>query len=100
MQTITSHLWFDKEAREAAELYTSIFKNSEIKNEATLHNTPSGTVDLIAIELFGQEFRLINAGPLFKFTPAVSFLVACDTKDEVDALWNELSKRGSAPMEL
>ena len=100
MQAITTHLWFDKEAKEAAALYTSIFKDSKIKNTATLHNTPSGTVDLLTIELLGQEFRLINAGPLFKFTPAVSFLVACDAKDEVDALWNELSKGGSALMEL
>jgi predicted 3-demethylubiquinone-9 3-methyltransferase (glyoxalase superfamily) len=100
MQTITPHLWFDKEAKEAAELYTSIFKHAEIKNTATLHNTPSGTVDLVTIELLRQEFRLINAGPLFKFTPAVSFLVGCETKGEVDALWNELSKGGSALMEL
>jgi predicted 3-demethylubiquinone-9 3-methyltransferase (glyoxalase superfamily) len=77
MQIITPHLWFDKQAKEAAALYTSIFKNSRIKNTATLHNTPSGKVDLLAIELLGQEFRLINAGPLFKFTPAVSFPVAC-----------------------
>ncbi len=100
MQAITTHLWFDKEAKEAAALYTSIFKDSKIKNTATLHNTPSGTVDLLTIELLGQEFRLINAGPLFKFTPAVSFLVACDTKEEVEALWNELEKGGSALIEL
>jgi predicted 3-demethylubiquinone-9 3-methyltransferase (glyoxalase superfamily) len=100
MQTITPHLWFDKEAKQAAAFYTSIFKDSKIKNTATLHNTPSGTVDLLTIDLLRQEFRLISAGPLFKFTPAVSFLVACDTKDEVDALWNELSKGGSALMEL
>jgi predicted 3-demethylubiquinone-9 3-methyltransferase (glyoxalase superfamily) len=100
MQTITPHLWFDKEAKQAAELYTSIFKDSQIKNTATLHDTPSGTVDLLSIELLGQEFKLINAGPLFKFTPAVSFLVACDTKDKVDSLWNRLSKDGTALMEL
>jgi len=100
MQRITAHLWFDKEAKEAAGLYTSIFKNSKIKNTAILNNTPSGAVDLLTIELMGQEFRLINAGPLFKFTPAVSFLVACETKDEVDPLWSELSKGGSALMEL
>ncbi|MGA8438300.1 MAG: VOC family protein [Candidatus Sulfotelmatobacter sp.] len=99
-QIITPHLWFDKEAKEAAEFYTSIFKDSRIKNTATLHNTPSGTVDLLTIELLGQEFRLINAGPLFKFNPALSFLVACDTKEEVDVLWAELSKGGSALMEL
>jgi len=100
MPTITPHLWFDKEAKEAAEFYTSIFQDSAIKNTATLHNTPSGTVDLMTIELSRQEFKLLNAGPLFKFTPSVSFLVACDTKDEVDALWNELSNGGSALMEL
>ena len=100
MQTITPHLWFDKEAKEAAEFYTSIFKDSRIENTATLQNTPSGTVDILSLELLGQDFRLINAGPLFKFTPAVSFLVACETKIEVDALWNELSKGGSALMEL
>ncbi len=100
MQTITPHLWFDKEAKDAAKLYTSIFRNSKIKSSATLHNTPSGSVDLLAIQLMGQEFRLINAGPLFKFTPAVSFLVACETKDEVDTLWKELSKGGTVLMEL
>jgi len=100
MQTITPHLWFDKEAKKAAELYTYIFKDSQIKNTATLHNTPSGTADLLSIELLGQEFKLINAGPYFKFTPAVSFLVACDTKDEVDSLWNGLSKDGTALMKL
>jgi predicted 3-demethylubiquinone-9 3-methyltransferase (glyoxalase superfamily) len=100
MQKITPHLWFDKEANEAAEFYTSLFKDSKIKHKATLHDTPSGTVDLFTIELLGQEFKLLNAGPLFKFTPAVSFLVACATKEEVDALWSELSKGGSALMEL
>jgi predicted 3-demethylubiquinone-9 3-methyltransferase (glyoxalase superfamily) len=100
MQKITPHLWFDKQAKEAAELYVSVFKDSKIKNAATLHNTPSGTVDLFTIQLSGQEFRFLNAGPLFQFTPAVSFLVACETKQQVDALWNELSKDGSARMEL
>jgi predicted 3-demethylubiquinone-9 3-methyltransferase (glyoxalase superfamily) len=100
MQKITTQLWFDKEAKEAANFYTSVFRDSKIKNTATLHNTPSGTVDLLTIELLGQELRLINAGPLFKFTPAVSFLVACETKDEVDALWNQLSRGGSVLVEL
>ena len=100
MQKISPHLWFDKEAREASEFYTSIFKDSRIKNTTTLHNTPSGSVDLVTIELSGQEFRLISAGPPFKFNPSVSFLVACKTKDEVDALWKRLSERGTALMEL
>ena len=100
MQKITPHLWFDKEAKEAAQFYTSIFKNSVIKNTTVLHNTPSGSVDMLTIELSGQEFMLISAGPYFKFTPAVSFLVACETKEEVDALWKKLAEGGTALMEL
>ena len=100
MQKITYHLWFDKGAKEAAEFYTSIFKDSRVKNTTTLHNTPSGSVDIVTIGVAGQEFMLISAGPLFKFNPSVSFLVACKTKDEVDALWKKLSDRGVALMEL
>lgn len=100
MEKITPHLWFDKEAKEAAEFYTSIFADSKVKYTTLLHNTPSGSVDVVTIELSGQEFTLISAGPLFKFNPTVSFLVACDTKKEVDALWKELSEGGSALMEL
>jgi predicted 3-demethylubiquinone-9 3-methyltransferase (glyoxalase superfamily) len=100
MQKITTHLWFDKEAKEAAKFYTSVFENSKIKGATTLHNTPSGSVDMVTIELSGQEFTLLSAGPLFKFNPSVSFLVACKTKDEVDALWEKLSERGAALMEL
>ena len=100
MQKITPHLWFDKEAQEAAEFYTSIFKDSRVKNTTTLHNTPSGSVDIVTIELLGQEFTLISAGPYFKFTPAVSFLIACNTNEEVDTLWGKLSEGGVALMEL
>ena len=100
MQKITSHLWFDKEAKEAASFYTSIFKDSKIRDIATLDSTPSGEVDIVTIELYGQEFTLLSAGPLFKFTPAVSFLIACETKEEVDVLWKELSEGGLAFMDL
>ena len=100
MQKITPHLWFDKEANEAAEFYTAVFKDSKIDSITQLHGTPSGTVDLVTIELLGQEFTLISAGPLFKFNPSVSFLVACKTKEEVDALWEKLSRGGTALMEL
>ena len=100
IQKITPHLWYDKEAKEAAEFYTSIFSNSRIKSEATLNNTPSGTADMLTIELMGQYFMLISAGPFFKFTPAISFLVALPTKEEVDASWNQLSEGGSTLMEL
>jgi predicted 3-demethylubiquinone-9 3-methyltransferase (glyoxalase superfamily) len=100
MEKITPHLWFDNNAEEAANFYTSIFKNSKIKNVTTLHNTPSGTVEIFTIELLGQEFTLINAGPLFKFNQSVSFLVVCNTKEEVDELWGKLSNGGMALMEL
>lgn len=100
MQKITSHLWFDKEAKEAAEFYTSIFKDSKIKNTTKLDGTPSGAVDIVTIELSGQEFTLLSAGPLFKFNPTVSFLIACISKEEVDILWEKLSKSGKIFMEL
>ncbi|MDQ5863292.1 MAG: VOC family protein [Thermoproteota archaeon] len=100
MEKITPHLWFDNNAGEAARFYTSVFKNSKIKNMTTLHNTPSGTVEIFTVQLLGQEFTLISAGPYFKFTPAVSFFVGCNTKEEVDALWKNLFEGGSALMEL
>ncbi len=110
MQKITTHLWYDREAKEAAEFYTSVFsrdggspsagKESFVKNVSTIYNTPSGTVDIVTMELYGQGFTLISAGPFFKFTPAVSFLVSCNGKEEVDALWKGLSEGGQALMEL
>lgn len=91
MQKITPHLWFDKEAVEAAEFYTSVFPESRIKDITTLHNTPSGSVDIVIIELLGQEFTLISAGPLFRFNEAISFMVHCDTQEEIDYYWERLS---------
>lgn len=91
MQKITPHLWYDKEAKEAAEFYTSVFPNSKIKDITTLHDTPSGTVDVVTIELLGQEFMMISAGPEFKFNEAISFIVYCDTQDEIDYYWEKLS---------
>ncbi len=97
---ITPFLWFDKEAGEAARFYTSVFNDSGIRSSTPLQDTPSGTVEVVTIELLGQEFRLLSAGPAFKFNPAISFLVACTTKGEVDALWDKLSEDGTALMEL
>ena len=91
MQNITPHLWFDKEAKEAAEFYTSVFPKSKIKDTTTLQDTPSGTVDIVTIELLGQEYMLISAGPLFKFNEAISFMVHCDTQEEIDYYWEKLS---------
>ena len=100
MQKITPFLWFDKEAKKAAEFYASVFKGSKIKKATTLHDTPSGTVEVVTIELLGQEFTLMSAGPLFKFNPSVSFHVKCKTKDEVDAIWGKLRAGGTVLMEL
>jgi predicted 3-demethylubiquinone-9 3-methyltransferase (glyoxalase superfamily) len=100
MGKIGTFLWFDKEAKEAADLYMSVFKGSKITRRTELHDTPSGTVEIIGLELCGQDFTLMSAGPLFKFTPSISFLVACDTKDEVDAMWKKLSEGGLAMMPL
>ena len=91
MQKITPFLWFDKEAGEAAKFYTSVFKESKIKNSTMIHNTPSGTVEVVTIELFGQEFTLMSAGPLFQFNEAVSFVVHCDNQKEIDYFWEKLS---------
>ena len=91
MQKITPFLWFDKEAREAAEFYASVFKDAKILDSTTLENTPSGTVEIVTIELFGQEFQLMSAGPLFKFNEAISFVVNCDNQEEIDYYWAKLS---------
>lgn len=100
MQTITTHLWFDKEAREAAELYVSMLPQSKIKSITTLHDTPSGSVDTVTFELLGREFQAISAGPYFKFNPSVSLHVTCNTADEVDRLWARLAEGGMVLMEL
>jgi predicted 3-demethylubiquinone-9 3-methyltransferase (glyoxalase superfamily) len=100
MQKITPHLWFDTQAVEAAEFYSSTFPDSGIANVTTIYDTPSGDTDVVSFELLGQQFMAISAGPLFKFTPAVSFLISCPTKEEVDTLWARLSEGGAALMPL
>jgi predicted 3-demethylubiquinone-9 3-methyltransferase (glyoxalase superfamily) len=100
MAEIAPHLWFDKEAVEATEFYTSLLPASEIVSVRTLRDTPSGDCDLVSFTLAGQPFQAISAGPLFTFNPSVSFLIACETKDEVDALWTKLIDGGTALMPL
>ena len=100
MQKITPHLWFDKQALEAAEFYVAAFPGSQIKSRVTLDGTPSGPVDIVNFELLGLEFQAISAGPEFQFNPSVSFLVLCNTPAQVDALWERLSAGGMALMEL
>ena len=91
MQKITTFLWFDKEAGEAAEFYTSVFKGSKILESTKLENTPSGTVEIVVIELLGRQFQLMSAGPFAKFNESISFMVHCETQEEIDYYWEKLS---------
>lgn len=100
-QRITPFLWFDTQAEEAASFYVSIFKNSRIKGMARYDGEtaqaagrPPGSVMTVQLELDGQEFVALNGGPMFKFTEAISFVVNCETQDEIDHFWKELSARG------
>jgi len=97
MQKITPFLWFDNQAEEAANFYTSIFKNSKILNISRYGEEgpgPAGTVMTATFQLDGQEFTALNGGPVFKFTEAISFFVNCQTQEEVDELWEKLSGGG------
>ena len=96
MQKITPFLWFEKDASKVAKYYTSIFKDSKIKSTTTMGDTPSGTVEIVSVELLGQEFTLMSAGPLFKFTEAISFVVGCNDQKEVDYYWEKLTADGGA----
>jgi predicted 3-demethylubiquinone-9 3-methyltransferase (glyoxalase superfamily) len=98
MQKITPFLWFDDQSEEAANFYVSVFKNSKVKQKT--HYTgqePSGqkgSVMTVSFELDGQEFVALNGGPRFKFTEAVSFVVNCETQEEIDYYWEKLSSGG------
>jgi len=101
MQGITPFLWFDNRAEEAAAFYTSVFKNSKVIGSARygeagakVSGRQKGSVMTVVFELDGQKFIALNGGPLFKFTPAISFVVNCETQAEVDHLWEKLSEGG------
>ena len=96
---LTTFLWFDQEAEEAAHLYVSLFPQSRIGNISRYpegSRLPAGTVMTIDFEIFGQSFTCLNGGPMFPHSEAVSFQVSCDTQDEVDHLWNSLIADGGA----
>ena len=96
-QKITTFLWFDNQAEEAIDFYTSIFRNSRKGNVARYGDTgpgPKGQVMTAEFELAGQQFMALNGGPHFKFTEAISLMVKCDTQEEIDELWEKLSEGG------
>jgi len=97
MQRITPCLWFDTQAEEAARFYTSVFTNSKIGNISYYSDgmpLPKGTVLTVTFTLDGQEFMALNGGPEFKFNEAVSFMVNCETQDEIDYYWDKLTAGG------
>jgi predicted 3-demethylubiquinone-9 3-methyltransferase (glyoxalase superfamily) len=101
MQKTMPCLWFDNKAEEAAKFYVSIFKNSAIgiitrygEEAAKVSGRPKGTVMTVTFQLDGQEFMALNGGPQFSFSPAISFVVNCQTQKEIDELWDKLSEGG------
>jgi len=106
MQKIVPHLWFDKEAKEAAAFYASLLPNSKVTNTTMLHGTPSGDVDIVSFQIMGCSFQAISAGPLFKFNPSISFMINFDpsqdpeARSHIDAVWTKLLEGGKAFMQL
>ena len=101
MQKITPFLWFNDNAEEAVKFYTSVFKNSNIGKIARYDEAgekaserPAGSVMTVEFQIEGQEFVALNGGPMFKFTEAISFVVNCETQEEVDYYWEKLSTGG------
>jgi predicted 3-demethylubiquinone-9 3-methyltransferase (glyoxalase superfamily) len=99
MQKIIPHLWYDKQAKEAVELYVTLFSNSKIKSLNVIKDTPSGDCDMLSFTLAGQDFMAISAGPYFKLNPAVSFFVVFENEQEIKAVWDKLIVGGKALME-
>jgi len=103
-QSIVPHLWYDKEALEAAEFYASVFPESIVTNITTVKDTPSGDADVVSFELWGTKFMAINGGPLFKFNPSVSFMVNFDpsrekeAEEKINEVWRKLSDGGTVLM--
>lgn len=106
MQKIVPHLWFDTQAKEAAEFYTSVFPNSGIVNTTVLKGTPSGDSEVVAFTVSGYDFMAISAGPYFKLNPAISFILNFDpsqdsrAKEHLEKIWSELVSNGIALMPL
>ena len=101
MQKITPFLWFDDQAEDAVNFYTSLFKNSKIvrilrytEEAAEKSGRPVGSVLTIEFEIEGQKFVALNGGPLFKFNESISFVVNCETQEEVDYFWGKLTADG------
>jgi len=98
MQKITTHLWFDTQAEEAANFYVSVFKNAKLgpvsrysQAGQEIHKMPVGSIMTVQFEIEGQTFLALNGGPLFQFNESISFMVNCETQEEIDYYWDKLS---------
>ncbi|MEO5999112.1 MAG: VOC family protein [Chitinophagaceae bacterium] len=107
IKKITANLWFDKQAEEAAKFYTSVFKNSKLgritrygKEGFDQHGMPEGTVMITEFWLAEQGFVALNGGPHFKFSEAISFIVNCETQEEVNYFWEKLSEGGDEKAQM
>lgn len=100
MQKITPFLWFEKDMKAVTDFYMSVFPGSSVKGGGELDNTPSGAVQMVTLEIYKQDFSLMTAGPYLPFNPTVSFIVGCDSPEEVDSIWTKLASSGKILMEL
>lgn len=100
MQKITPFLWFEKDMKGITDFYLSVFPGSKIKSSGEIENTPSGTVQTESVEIFGTSFNFMTAGEYLPFNPSVSFIVSCDSLEELETLWSKLSKTGKVLMDF
>lgn len=100
MHKIVPHLWYNKEAKEAALFYVRLFEDSKLSNVTVIENTPSGDAELVTFVLAGQQFQAISGGPYFNFNPSISLMVTCASVEEVNTKWKALSEDGTELMPL
>lgn len=96
MKKIAPFLWFDKNLKEILDFYTSVFPDAKVRGDGNLSDTPSGNVEMATLEIFGQELSLMTAGPMFKFTEAISFVIRCEDQAEIDYYWEKLTATGGS----
>ncbi len=96
MKKITPFLWFDKNLKEITDFYVSVFPDAKVESNGELSDTPSGDVEMATLTIFGQELSLMTAGSMFKFNEAISFVVNCETQEEIDYYWEKLTANGGS----
>lgn len=99
MKKVTPFLWFDKNLKEITDFYISVFPDAKLSSRGELSDTPSGQVEMATLTIFDQDLNMMTAGPMFKFTEAISFLVSCDDQKETDYYWQKLTADGGEESE-